>query len=258
MRQFDLNQRRPAQNGSNRLSKLEPAMIAADLMTKDVITVLPETTLADAARIMLAQRVSGLPVLDKSGALIGVVTEGDLLRRPEIGTEGEPPSWLKTFLMPSRLAEDYVHTHGRHVSEVMTKDPIRVTPETEIAEIAEIMQKKRIKRLPVVAGGALVGVISRSNLLGALSLKLISAGKKSTDETISDYIRAELTRERWAPKAGIHVHVAGKIVTLEGVIFSDAEHEAVKIIAENAPGVTSVVDRLVFVDPGSGMAFPTA
>jgi CBS domain-containing protein len=237
---------------------MEALMIAADLMTKNVVTVLPETTLADAARIMLAQRVSGLPVLDAEGHLVGVVTEGDLLRRAELGSEGEQPSWLKTFLVPSRLAEDYVHTHGRHVVEVMTENPIHVAPGTEIAEVAQLMHKKRIKRLPVVENGALVGVISRSNLLGALSRKLIETAAKSSDDTIGDYILGELKRERWAPKSGIRVHVQEKVVTLEGVIFSDAEHKAVKVIAENAPGVAAVDDRLVYIDPGSGMAFPTA
>jgi len=237
---------------------MEAVMIAADLMTKNVITVLPETTLADAARIMLAQHVSGLPVLDSAGHLVGVVTEGDLLRRAELGTEGEQPNWLMTFLVPSRLAEDYVRTHGRLVAEVMTEKPIHVAPDTGIAEIAEIMQNKRIKRLPVVENEALVGVISRSNLLAALSRKLIETAKKSSDDSIGTYILGELKRERWAPKSGIRVHVQEKVVTLEGVIFSDAEHKAVKVIAENAPGVTAVDDRLVYIDPGSGMAFPTA
>jgi CBS domain-containing protein len=231
-------------------------MNAAALMTRDVITVLPETTLADAARIMLAQKISGLPVLDKAGRLVGVVTEGDLLRRVEIGTQAGQASWLKTFLMPGRLAEDYVRGHGRYVSEVMTASPIHVTPTTSIAEIAEIMQARRVKRLPVMEGDGLVGVISRSDLLRALSRKLIETGKPSTDEDISDYIRAALDRERWAPKAGIRIQVREKAVTLEGVIFSDAERQAVKVIAENAPGVTTVEDRLVYVDPGSGMAFP--
>jgi CBS domain-containing protein len=237
---------------------MEALMIAADLMTKNVVTVLPETTLADAARIMLARRVSGLPVLNEAGHLVGVVTEGDLLRRAELGTEGEQPSWLKTFLVPSRLAEDYVRTHGRHVSEVMTEKPIFIAPDTSLAEVAQLMHQKRIKRLPVVENGALVGVISRSNLLAALSRKLIETAAKSSDDSIGDYILGELKRERWAPKSGIRVHVQEKVVTLEGVIFSDAEHKAVKVIAENAPGVAAVDDRLVYIDPGSGMAFPTA
>jgi CBS domain-containing protein len=232
-------------------------MIVADLMTKNPVTVLPETSLADAARMMLANRISGLPVLDAAGTLVGVVTEGDLLRRPELGTDGEPPSWLKTFLVPAALAADYVRTHGRHVSEVMTASPLSVTPETSLSAVAEIMRRKRIKRLPVLENGALVGVISRANLLGALARRLIETGEAPTDKAIGDYIGAELARERWAPKTGIRIGVHGRAVTLEGVIFSDEEHRAVRVIAENAPGVKEIHDHLMFVDPGSGMAFPT-
>ena len=148
-------------------------MIVADLMHKNVVSVLPETSLADAVRIMLAQRVSGLPVVSSAGRLVGVVTEGDLLRRAELGTEGRQVGWFKSFLMPGRAAEDYVATHGRHVSEVMTSEPIFVTPETPLAEVADIMRSKRVKRLPVLDYGALVGVVSRSDLLRALALKLI-------------------------------------------------------------------------------------
>lgn len=231
-------------------------MIAADLMTKNPATVQPETTLADAARIMIARRVSGLPVVDAAGLLVGMITEGDLLRRPELGTEGSRPSWLKTFLMPASLAADYVRTHGRQVSEVMTKNPICVTPETDLAEVTDKMRQKHIKRLPVMQGGALIGVISRSDLLKALALKLIETRAAPTDQTIGDYIKGELARERWAPQSGIRVHVTGNIVNLEGVIFSDDERNAVKVIAENAPGVKEVHDNLVYIDPGSGMAFP--
>ena len=151
-----------------------------------------------------------------------------------------------------------MHTHGRHVSEVMTEQPIFIAPGTSLAEVAALMHNKHIKRLPVLENGTLVGVISRSNLLAALSRKLIETAAKSSDDSIGDYILAELKRERWAPKSGIRVHVQEKVVTLEGVIFSDAEHKAVKVIAENAPGVAAVDDRLVYIDPGSGMAFPTA
>jgi CBS domain-containing protein len=235
----------------------EDEMIVADLMTKDLVTVLPETSLADAARIMLARHLSGLLVLDHVGALLGVVTEGDLIQRTELGTDDGHPTWLKAFLMPSRLAADYVKTHGRHVSEVMTSPPECVTPQTALEVAAAVMHKRHIKRLPVVENGRPVGVISRSDLLGALARKLIqTSGSKPSDEVIGDNIKATLEKESWAPKSGIHVLVTNGVVTLEGVIMSDEEHKAVRVIAENAIGVMDVEDRLVFVDPGSGMAFP--
>ncbi len=232
-------------------------MIVADLMSRNPVTVLPETTLADAARMMLARRVSGLPVVSPSGALVGIVTEGDLLQRVELGTDNKNPSWLEAFLMPGRLATDYVKTHGRHVSEVMTSSPVSVTPQTDLAAAAALMRKRHIKRLPVVEDGRPVGVISRSDLLAALSGKLIEISRTTpSDEAIRRNIEQSLALESWAPKSGIRVSVAQSIATLDGVIMSDAERRAVKVIAENAVGVTAVIDQLVFVDPGSGIAFP--
>jgi CBS domain-containing protein len=230
-------------------------MIVSDLMTTDVMTVLPETSLADAARMMLAKHVSGVPVVDATGALVGMLTEGDLLRRAELGTDGAPPCWLKTFLMPSALARDYVRTHGRRVAEVMSDKPVAVTPQSALTAAAALMRKTHFKRLPVVADGRLVGVISRMDLLGALAMKLIETRPvEHADRAIAAHILAELARQSWAPKSGIRVHVADAVVALEGVIFSDAERQAVRVIAENAPGVKAVTDHLVYVDPGSGMA----
>ncbi len=231
-------------------------MIVSDLMTADVMTVLPETSLADAARMMLAKHVSGLPVVDGKGALVGMLTEGDLLRRTELETQGAQPSWLKTFLMPSTLAADYVRTHGRRVAEVMSEHPITVAPAASLADVADIMRRKHFKRLPVMENGKLVGVIARSDLLGALAMKLIETHGRPTDAAITDHIKTELAHQRWAPQSGIRVHVVDAVVELDGVIFSDDERRAVRVIAENAPGVKEVNDHLVYVDPGSGMAIP--
>jgi CBS domain-containing protein len=231
-------------------------MKVADLMNQNAISVLPTTALADAARIMLANRVSGLPVTNESGALVGVVTEGDLLRRVELGTDGKPAGWLKTLFLPTTVASDYVMTHSRHVSGVMTHNPIFVTPETELEEVSELMKRKRIKRLPVLNHGKLVGVISRTDMLRVLARRLIETPEETTDAAIAAHIKSELEHAHWAPRSGIRVGVKDKIVNLEGTIFNDEERQAVIVIAENAPGVKQVRDKLVFVDPGSGLAFP--
>lgn len=232
-------------------------MQVAALMSKNIVSVQPSTTVADAVRIMLANRVSGLPVLDADSKLVGVITEGDLLRRAEISTEGKQAGWLKAFLFPSSVAADYVATHGRHVGEVMTQTPISVGPETELEAVAKLMLHKRIKRLPVVTpDGRLAGMVSRSDLLRVLAGKLIKLAGNSTDAEITSYIKAEMANAHWAPKSGVHVEVKDKVVMLEGTIFSDEERQAVIVIAENAPGVLEVKDNLVFVDPGSGIAFP--
>jgi CBS domain-containing protein len=231
-------------------------MIVAGLMSHTTISVLPETMLADAARMMLANHVSGLPVLDAQGRLVGILTEGDLLQRTELGTDGEPAGWLKAFLLPSSVAADYVLTHGRHVSGVMTHNPVFVTPDTQLSEVAQMMIHKRIKRLPVMQDGRLVGVVSRSDLLRVLARKLIETPEAMSDGAIGAYIRDELAHARWAPRNGLNVAVKERVVTLTGTIFSDEERRGIVVIAENAPGVKEVLDQLIYVDPGSGMAFP--
>ena len=232
-------------------------MHVADLMTRNCISVLPNTTLADAVQIMLANHVTGLPVLDTNGKLVGIVTEGDLLRRTELGTDGKPANWLKVLLQPSSVAADYVATHARHVSGVMTHNPVFITPATELTEVAELMLRKHIKRLPVLDDGMLAGVISRTDLLRVLVRKLIEIKGDATDEEIGRYIKTELDHASWAPRSGIRIDVKEKVVDLEGTILSDEERQAVIVIAENAPGVREVQDHLVFIDPGARMAFPT-
>jgi CBS domain-containing protein len=233
-------------------------MNVAALMSTNIVSVLPSTTLADAVRIMIANRVSGLPVLESDGRLVGMITEGDLLRRTELESEGKQPSWLKVFLMPARVAADYVATHGRHVSEVMTPNPISISPATDLAEVARLMLHKHVKRLPVLEAGRMVGIISRSDVLRALARKLVEVPDERTDEEISTYIKNEIAHAKWAPKSSIKIEVKEKVVNLEGTIFSDEERQAVIVIAENAPGVKEVQDHLIFVDPSSGMSFPIA
>ncbi len=232
-------------------------MNVAALMSTNIISVLPSTTLADAVRIMIANRISGLPVLENDGQLVGIITEGDLLRRTELESQGKQPSWLKVFLMPSVVAADYVATHGRRVAEVMTPNPISVSPETDLAEVARLMLQQHVKRLPVLEDGRMVGIISRADVLRALALKLVEMPEERTDEEIGAYIKNELAHAKWAPRSSIKVEVKEKIVNLEGTIFSNEERQAVIVIAENAPGVKEVQDHLIFVDPGAGMSpFP--
>jgi CBS domain-containing protein len=226
-------------------------------MKPDPATVAPETYVVDAARIMLALHVSGLPVVE-AGHLVGMITEGDLLRRNEIDTAPDETGWWRSFFTPSRLAEDYVHSHGRHVREVMSAKPVSVTPATPLAEAVTLLLEKKFKRLPVVQGDTLVGMLCRADLLGALVHKMIALPKATDDAGAKAYIEKELASHSWTPKQGVRVQVRDHVAILEGSIFADAERQAVLVIAENAPGVAKVVDNLVYVDPGSGLAFPAA
>ena len=218
-------------------------MLAGALMTKTPLTVLDETKLLDAAALMLARHIRGVPVVDSSGALVGILTEGDVLRRAELGTAARPGR-LETFLHPSETISDYIHAHGRIVSEVMTRDPVCVTPVTALAEVAAVMQREDFGMLPVVQDKKLVGVISRADLLGALARQLAATESgTASDAAIHSALMRALADERWAPQTGITVQVKNGVVDFSGTIFSEDERTALKIIAENIFGVTRVRDH---------------
>ena len=228
-------------------------MNAADVMTRNVVTVGADASIGQAIALMLDHRLSGLPVVDGSGKVVGMLTEGDLLRRAETQTERQRPRWLELLLGPSRLANEYVRTHGRKVGEIMTEDVVSVAEDTPLAEIVQLMERRRIKRLPVLRGDALVGIVTRADLMRALGQLVdkepISA---SDDDEIQKCVLAELARTAWAPRAGITVVVTDGIVELDGAITNEKAREAVRVAAENVPGVKSVRDRLVWVEPVSG------
>src|SRR5579863_5151100 len=143
-------------------------MNVADIMTRTVITVTPETPIAEVARLMVQHRISGLPVVDPSGAVIGIVTEGDLLRRAETGTERRHSHWLEFLIAPGRLARDYANANARKAGEVMTEDVATVAPQDALDVVVGLMEHRHVKRLPVVEAGLLVGIVSRANLVQAL------------------------------------------------------------------------------------------
>ena len=144
-------------------------MKVRDIMTSPVISVTPDSTVLEAVRIMLQRHISGLPVIEKSGELVGIVTEGDFLRRAETGTQRRRPRWLEYLVGPGRLADEYTRSHGRKVYEIMTFGALTVTEDTPLDEVVRLMEKRRIKRLPVVRGTAVVGIVSRANLVHALA-----------------------------------------------------------------------------------------
>jgi CBS domain-containing protein len=228
-------------------------MKVSDVMTRRVVTIAASARVAEAARQMLNHRISGLPVVDRKGSLIGMVSEGDLLRRSEVGTERHRPRWLEFLVGPGRLARDYVRSHGRKVGEVMTSDVATVAEGTPLDRVVEIMESRRIKRLPVLRAGKLVGIVSRANLLQALAGiggEMPAAG--ADDKTIRRRFLAQLEKLPWAPRAAINVVVRKGVVHLWGTIFDARERDALKVAAENLPGVKAVEDHLVWVEPMSG------
>jgi CBS domain-containing protein len=230
-------------------------MIAADVMTHRVTTTTPGATVAEVVRVMLENRISGLPVVDAGGAVVGMVTEGDLLRRAEIGTERQRPHWLEFLLGPGRLAGEYVHTHGRKIDEVMTRKVVSIDPATPLETLVGLMEKHRIKRLPVVENGRIVGIVSRANLLSALAhLAPLAPKTAPADAEIRRLILAEFDKNPWALRACLDAVVENGTVELRGVIGDERERQALRIAAENVGGVKKIIDHLVWVEPISGMA----
>jgi CBS domain-containing protein len=231
-------------------------MKARDVMTWPVISVEPNASVLETVRIMLQRHISGLPVIDKEGHLVGMVTEGDFLRRAETGTQRRRPRWLEYLLGPGRLAQEYTHSHGRKVHEIMTTDPLTVGEGTPLDEIVRAMEKRRVKRLPVLRGDAVVGIVSRANLVHALAglareVKPVAA----SDQSIRERIVAELAGQTWAPTALINVIVRDGVVELWGTITDERQRQAITVAAENTAGVKAVKDHLAWVDPMSSMLF---
>jgi CBS domain-containing protein len=232
-------------------------MQVRDVMTRNVIAAKADDSILTAARLMLQNRISGLPVLDASGALVGVVTEGDFLRRSELGTKKRRPRWVEFLLGPGKLAEEYVHQSGRKVSEVMTPNPHTVSEDATLQTVVTEMERYRVKRLPVMRNGQLVGIISRANLLHALaSLARETPAPSGDDAAIRDRILDASARQHWA--LGVNVVVKNGIAEIWGTIMDERERQATIVAVENVPGVKQVHDHLVWVEPMSGMAFPSA
>jgi len=233
-------------------------MKAADVMTRKVISVTPETTIADAARLMLQRRIDGLPVVDAGGTVVGVVTEGDLLRRAETGTERRHPRWFEFLITPGRLAEEYAQANARKVGAVMSADVVAVAPQDSLGEIVGRMERHHIKRLPVIEEGQLVGIVSRADLVRALIQNLPKPARRAalTDDEIRERILDEIGKQPWGPRASVDVRAAAGIVELYGTITDERERTALHVLAENIPGVKGVEDHLVWVEPVSGLVIP--
>ncbi len=227
-------------------------MRAHQIMTKDVITVTPHTTIEKAAKIMLQTHISGLPVVDDAGKLVGIVSERDFLRRSEIGTGRRRPAWLEFFMGPGHAAAEFVHERGRKVEDVMTPDPVTVDEETPLEELVRLMEKKDIKRLPVTSGPTLKGIVTRSNLLQAVaSMAHEIPDPTADDDHIRDRILRTVNKTDWRP-ISFEVSVRNGVAHLHGIITTDEARQATIVAAENTAGVKEVHDHLCFVDTWSG------
>ena len=228
-------------------------MKVRDAMTRHVQTLTPDALVIDAMRLMLRERVSGLPVVDLGGAVIGILTEGDLMRRAELGTERTHPHWLRFLLGTGQLAREYTASHGRRVDEVMTRDVVTIGADAPLADAVRLMEERHVKRLPVLYHHWLEGILSRADLMRAFVTAAPGADSDDCSDTaIARRIAIEFDVQPWTPRNTAHADVQGGVVTLRGVLLNDATRDALKVLVENVPGVVRVVDQLATVEPMTG------
>jgi CBS domain-containing protein len=219
-------------------------LIASDVMTTEVITVTAETPIHDIATLLQTKRISGVPVVTADKAVIGVVSEGDLITHAEVVGERRRSWWLRLFEDQSALASAYAKTHGRVARDVMTSYVITVPPESTLAEIAKILEHNRIKRVPVVRDGKLVGIVTRGNLLQALATIDVSQPASIDDRTIRNRLLKDLSAQRWANLDLKNILVRDGVIHLWGFVETEEERRAIGLAAQNVPGVKAVEDHL--------------
>ena len=221
-------------------------MRAVDVMVRDVVTVRPDTDVAEAVKLLAEHDVSALPVVNVAGNLVGVLSEADLIHRAEIGTEKQRPWWLEAVTGASTLAGEFAKSNGKRVGEIMTDGAISVAEETPLSEIAAIFERKRIKRVPVVKDGKLVGIVSRSNLIQALASLVGRVDQQDeTDRQIRLNLLSRLKDQPWTGFGERNITVSNRIVHLWGLIGSEAERKALLALAVSISGVSRVSDEMI-------------
>ena len=230
-------------------------MKAADVMITNVIAVGPDACVQDVARILLDSRISAVPVIASDGKLLGIVSEGDLMRRAEAGTGRRRPWWLAILTGREVLANEYIREHSRRVTDVMTRNVVTATADTPLSTIANLLEKNAIKRVPIVEEGKVIGIVSRANLLQALAspgTRAKSAATGADDSKIRETVLSQLKAEPWTRPSLINVIVQDGAVELWGIVDSASEKKAVRVAAEVTPGVRAVNDNLIIRPAESG------
>jgi len=229
-------------------------MRAHQIMTRQPVTVTEETSLREAALLMLQNHISGLPVVDKFGKLVGIISEGDFVRRVEIGTQTKRGRWLSFFVGPGRTATEFVHEQGRKVGEVMNSHPVTVTEDTSLEEVVDLMEKHNIKRLPVVRDAQLLEMVTRTDLLRTVaSLDREVPDPTADDDHLQRRIVRAIEQSDWRP-ISFNIRVRDGIVHIDGIITDERSRQASIVAAENVQGVKRVHDHLCWIEPMSGVS----
>ena len=221
-------------------------MRAVDVMTSKVIAVDENETVQTAAKLLAEHGISAVPVVDKDDRVIGMVSEGDLLHRAETGTDRRRSWWLEMMSSTNRLAGEYIKSHSGKVKDVMTRDVLSVTEDTPVADIAVLLETNRIKRVPVLRDGKLVGIVSRANLMRALAMTISEEANEGEvdDRSIREKLLAELKAQKWAEVSPANVTVKDGVVHLWSSYLSEEEKRALVVAAENISGVWRVEDHM--------------
>jgi CBS domain-containing protein len=220
-------------------------MQASDVMVREVVSVRPDTPVAEAIRLLTERDISALPVVDEQERLVGIISEADLLHRVELGTEKHRPWLLESLTAATTLAKEFAKSHGKKVGEVMTTDVVSASEDTPLAEIALLFERYRIKRVPIVRDGKVVGIVSRTNLIQALasSIGTVDAHTES-DRLIREELLSRLATQHWTDFGSRNVTVKDGVVHLWGLITDEEERKALLALAEGVPGVSRVSDEM--------------
>lgn len=219
-------------------------MRAHQIMSRHVITIGADASVADAIKLMLAHGISGLPVVDSAGALAGIVSQGDFVRRVELGTEKRRDRWLSLLAGTEQITIDFARQHGRKVSQIMSPSPVTIGEDTSLEQIVQLMESRNVHRFPVMRGDKIVGMVTRGDFLAAVAnLSLDAAGYSDSDDQIRKSAVTALSSASWRPCA-LNVSVHDGVVTVRGTIKSDSARKAVLVAVENVPGVKRVEDQL--------------
>jgi len=220
-------------------------MRARDIMVAPVVTVDPAASVQDVANLLVAKRISAVPVTDAHGHVVGIVSEGDLIHRKEAGTERRRSAWLHLLISDKRLASEFIKSHACRVEDIMTRSVATASPETPLHEVASLMEDRHIKRVPIVDDDhRLVGIISRSNLVQAMAVMRPELDVPISDMSLREQLFRDIGKQDWADTALINITVKEGVVDLWGFARSDIERKAIRIAAKSTPGVVAVNDHL--------------
>jgi CBS domain-containing protein len=220
-------------------------MNASDVMVSNVITVGCDASVEDIAKILLANRISAVPVIDDVGNLVGIVSEGDLIHRVEAGTERHRSWWLELVAAKQTMAHEFIKSHARKAADLMTHPVITVQSDAPLSEVASLLDKHRIKRVPVVDDGKIVGIVSRANLVQALVSPRpeIAPDRTIEDSVLHDEVLAQLRSQPWWPD-DVNVIVRNGVVELWGIVETEVEKDAIRVAVEVTPGVRAISNNL--------------